>query len=117
MANAVTRWQILSREPEACAAFYSSVFGWTIDANNALGVREVKTGSDTGIDGGIWPSPPEGHAFVQLFVEVADIDATVAKVIAHRGRTIIPPQLLPDGDRIAIMHDAEGIPFGLVQKG
>lgn len=116
MANPVMKWQILSKEPEACAAFYGAVFGWTIDSSNALGYREVTTGSDKGVDGGIWPSPPEGQAFVQLFVEVESVDETVAKVAEHGGKTIIPPQQLPDGTRMAILLDAEGIPFGLMGK-
>jgi hypothetical protein len=30
----------------------------------------------------VWPSPPEGHSLVQLFVEVDDIDAYIAKATA-----------------------------------
>ena len=29
-------------------------------------------------------------------------------------RVIIPPQMLPGGDVLAIMHDPQGIPFGLM---
>lgn len=32
------------------------------------------------------------------------------------GRTIIPPQTLPGGDVMAVMHDPLGIPFGLLSK-
>ncbi len=117
MANPVTKWQILSKDPDESAAFYGAVFGWSVDADNQLGYREVSTGSDHGIDGGIWPSPPEGHAFVQLFIEVEDIDKMVAKVQERGGSTIIAPQRLPDGDRVAILHDPEGIPFALIQAG
>ncbi|MBI3449370.1 MAG: VOC family protein [Acidobacteria bacterium] len=113
MASPVMQFQILSKNPEKSAEFYTQVFGWKIDADNAMGYRMIDTGAGRGIGGGIWPSPPEGHSFVQLFIEVDDVAAHVAKIAAKGGKTIIPPQKLPDGDELAIVHDNEGIPLGL----
>jgi len=107
------QFQILSKDPERAASFYGRLFEWKVDANNALGYRQIKTGAGRGIEGGIWPSPPEGHAFVQLFVEVGDVGAHAARAAELGGRVVIPPQKLPDGDELAICADAEGIPFGL----
>ena len=69
------QWQIVAKEPEALTRFYASLFGWKVKTNNALGYREVDTQNPRGINGGVWPSPPEGHNLVQLFVEVDDVDA------------------------------------------
>lgn len=113
MACPVTQWQILAKDPERAAAFYSDVFGWRVDSDNPMGYREVDTGTSAGIQGGIWPSPPEGHNFVQLFVEVDSVPDYVERVERTGGRTIIPPQTLPGGEVIAIMHDPLGIAFGL----
>jgi predicted enzyme related to lactoylglutathione lyase len=112
----VTEWQILAKDPERAAAFYTEVFGWTVNSDNPLGYRAVDTGSSVGIQGGIWPSPPEGHNFVQLFVRVEGVVGFVERVEKLGGRTIIPPQTLPDGAVMAIMHDPLGIPFGLVSR-
>ena len=68
MGNPVVQWQIVAKDPEAETKFYASLFGWQIRTNNALGYRMVETQSDRGINGGVWPSPPEGHNLVQLFV-------------------------------------------------
>ena len=38
---------------------------------------------------------------------------TVEQAKQLGGKVIIPPQKLPDGDELAILHDAEGIPFGV----
>ena len=57
MGQPVTRWQILSKNPDKTADFYSRLFGWNVSSNNPLGYREVETGAPAGIDGGIWPSP------------------------------------------------------------
>src|SRR5262249_10820626 len=32
MANAVARWQILAKDPEAVSGFYAKLFGWKVDA-------------------------------------------------------------------------------------
>ena len=114
MANSVAKWQILSTNPEESAKFYSSLFGWRIDTKNALGYRELKTSN--GIDGGVWPAPPEAHDFVQLFIEVEDIDAAIAKATSLGGSVLVPKSALPDGDTMAILRDPRGLSFGLMAR-
>lgn len=116
MGAPVAQFQILSKNPDRSAAFYAGLFGWTIDADNAMGYRTIRTG-ERGIDGGIWPSPPEGQSFVQLFIAVADVEAHAAKASKLGAKVIVPPQHLPGGDVLAILHDPEGIPFGLYASG
>lgn len=113
MGKPVMQWQILSKNPESSATFYSKLFDWKVNADNPLGYRMIDTGSKRGINGGIWPSPPDGHAFVQLFVEVDDMSATVKKATGLGAKVLIPPQTLPGGDELAILHDPEGIPLGI----
>ena len=113
MGAPVMQFQIVAREPEAVARFYADLFGWRVRANNALGYRELDTQSDRGIRGGVWPSPPEGHNLVQLFIEVDDIDAYVAKATGAGARVLFPRQQLPDGDALAILLDPAGLSFGL----
>ena len=117
MGNPVTHWQIVSKDPEGAALFYKKMFGWSIDAANALNYRMVDTQSDgKGVPGGIWPIPPEGHALVQLFVEVDDVVAATEKAAELGAAIVMPRQLLPDGDEMAIIHDSFGITFGLWHK-
>ena len=113
MGNPVVQWQIVTKEPEKAAKFYAGLFGWKVDASNALGYRVVDTQSGRGINGGVWPSPPEGHNLVQLFVEVEDIDASIAKATALGASVIVPKSELPDGDALAIVLDPAGLSFGL----
>ena len=113
MGQPVMQWQILAKNPDRAAEFYRQVFGWSINANNALGYRMVDTGTEKGINGGIWPAPPEGHSMVQLFVAVDDVGAYLDKATGFGANVIIPLQKLPDGDEMAVILDPEGIPFGL----
>ena len=113
MGRPVVQWQMITKNPERLATFYSGLFGWKIDANNALNYRQVHTGSAKGIQGGIWPAPPEAPSFVQLFVEVEDLDASVAQATSLGAEVLVPPQAMPDGDALTILRDPEGIPFGM----
>ncbi len=116
MGNPVLQFQILSTDPERTSAFYSTVFGWKIDANNPLGYRQIETGSDQGISGGIWPAPPQAQNFVQLFIGVDNISDTMAKAQELDAKVLIPPTTLPEGDEMAVLKDPQGMPFALWRR-
>ena len=116
MGNPVLQFQILSKDPEKTAQFYSALFGWTIDANNPMGYRRIDTGSKEGIQGGIWPSPPHAPSFAQLFIGVADVKASVAQAEKLGAKVLIPPTVLPEGDEMAVLHDPQGLSFALWRR-
>ncbi len=113
MGQPVMQWQIIAKDPDKLAEFYQHLFDWSLNTDNALGYRMMDTGSDRGINGGIWPSPPEGHPMVALFVEVDNVAEYVDKSVKLGASVVIPPQKLPDGDEMAYISDPEGIPVGL----
>lgn len=113
MGRPVIAWQMVTKNPEAVSKFYTSVFDWKVNADNPMNVRMIDTASGKGINGGIWPAPPEAHSFVQLFIEVDDMAKYVQKATAAGAKILIPPQKLPDGGEMAILHDPEGMSFGL----
>lgn len=116
MNNPVMRWQLISMNPEASEKFYTQLFNWTVNADNPLGYREISTRSDEGIPGGIWPSPPEGASFVQLFVRVENVDDTLKTAQELGAKIIIPAQTLPDGETMAVIHDNEGVPVAIYSE-
>jgi len=116
MSHPVTQFQIISNNPEGVAGFYQQLFGWKIDANNPMGYRRIDTGSANGIQGGIWPAPPQASTFVQLFISVLDVKASVNAAEKLGAKLIIAPTLLPEGDEMAVMHDPHGMSFGLWRK-
>ena len=109
MANPVTQFQILSKSPDETAQFYSSLFGWKVIEDNPLGCRQIRTGSNEGIQGAIWPAPPEASNFVQLFVTVEDVESIVDKAQALGAKVIVPPTLLPEGEQMAVFLDPQGM--------
>lgn len=111
MNGHVTHWQMLSRDPGRAAEFYAALFGWKVSADNGMGYRMIDTGG--GVPGGLWPVPPEAPEAVQLFAQVEDIDAALARCVALGGRVVVPKQVLPDGDTMALALDPLGRSFGL----
>ena len=115
MSDPVLQWQIVTANPDALLAFYRKLFGWTVSSANAMGYREVDTGSE-GMRGGVWPAPPDAASFIQLFVGVADVDASIAKAVELGAQVIVPPTALPDGDTMAVLRDPSGLTFGLMRR-
>lgn len=113
MPNPVVRWQIISPEPERTSAFYQKLFAWRLSQANALGYRELSSTTGKGADGGVWPAPPGQTGFVQLFVEVDDVDATITQATRLGATVVIPKSVLPDGDTMAVLADPAGISFGV----
>jgi len=113
MSNPVSQFQILSTAPDATARFYGDLFGWSVDADNPMGYRRISTGSSQGIQGGIWPAPPQAPNFVQLFITVEDVGVSVKKAEQLGAKLLIPPTVLPDGECMAVLHDPQGMSFAV----
>lgn len=113
MGKPVVQWQIVSRNAESHCAFYAKLFDWTVNANNPLGYRMVDPGNERGIPGGFWPAPPNTTPFVQLFMQVEDLESTIKDATALGASVLIPPQNLPAGEAMAVLRDPEGMPFAI----
>lgn len=114
MSAPVLQWQLVSKNPDQLARFYGDLFDWRISTKNALGYRQVSTGAD-GCDGGMWPAPPDGPSFVQLFVGVPDVEKAVVKALELGAQLIVPTTTLPDGDVMAVLADPCGVTFGVMR--
>ncbi|MBL9201491.1 MAG: hypothetical protein JNL39_13360 [Opitutaceae bacterium] len=115
MPNPVIRWQIITPEADQAAGFYKKLFAWDLSTANALGYRELRSGEARGADGGVWPAPPGKPSFVQLQIEVADIDAAIGKATKLGASVIMPKSVLPEGDAMAVLLDPAGISFVICQ--
>ncbi len=116
MSHPVVRWQIVTPAPAKESAFYRSLFGWDANRDNQLDYEMIDTCSEKGIQGGIWPAPPEAPTFTQLYVEVEDCAAYVRRAVELGATVIVPVQKLPDGDRMAVLQDPCGMAFGIVES-
>ena len=115
MANPVGWFEVSGPDGGALQRFYGEAFGWEIDANNPMDYGMVSAEGE-GIGGGI-SKAMGGKPMVTIYVEVADLDATLAKAQELGGSTVMPPADVPGGPRLAQFADPDGNVIGLTQAG
>lgn len=109
MSHPVVHFEIGCQDKERTSAFYSNVFGWTIDPG-PMGL--IDTGSESDIPGHIAALGHEPHQFTHFYIETDDVAASLQKVEAAGGKTIVPPVQIPSGT-FAWFADVEGNTVGL----
>lgn len=122
MSRAV-HFEIHASHPQALIVFYSGLFGWSFNKWEGGDYWMIHTGPDDqpGINGGLLPrrgAVPAGMAPVNAFVitvDVDDVDAAVAKGVAHGGATAVPKMAVPGIGWLAYLKDPDGNIFGLMQ--
>jgi uncharacterized protein len=115
MPNPVVHFEISGKDGKKTQAFYASLFGWEVDANNPMDYGMVSAQDGQGIGGGI--APAMGDPGVTIYVDVADLDATLAKAEELGGKTVMPPSDVPGGPKLAQFSDPDGNLIGLTQAG
>jgi hypothetical protein len=115
MANPVTHFEIQGQDGKKTQDFYASVFGWSVDADNPMNYGMVSAQGGEGIGGGI--SQAQGQPMVTIYVEVADLDATLKTAESLGGKTVLPPSDVPGGPKLAQFADPDGNVIGLTQAG
>jgi predicted enzyme related to lactoylglutathione lyase len=116
MGQPVAFFEITSADAERARAFYTELFGWTAEADPAMGgFALVDTGAGEGaIGGGIGPSTEPGDTGVKIYMRVDDLDAYLERAEKLGGRRLVPPTDLPgDYGTIAIIADPDGNQVGL----
>lgn len=109
--NTVNYFEIGTPDPEAARAFYGEVFGWSFGPAGPAGYSMV---NDTG--GGLWHTSGIGSGtWAVFYVEVADIETSIASALSHGAGTVLP---LVDNGVILFAHltDPAGNRFGLWQR-
>ena len=95
--------------------FYRDLFDWQIDADNPMQYGLVRTNAGKGIDGGISAPEPGGSPAITFYVEVPEIDATLASVEAAGGKVITPRTVLPGMVTLGVFADPQGNVVGVVE--
>ena len=119
MGQPVVHFEIAGKDGEKLQSYYSELFGWDIDADNEMkyGIvpRDGNTNADgVGIGGGI-SSGPEGYAgHVTFYVEVPDVEASLAKAESLGGTRMMGPDDVMPGLTIGLFTDPEGHVIGVM---
>lgn len=113
-------WADLStRDVEKAKSFYSSLFGWSINAgeNDSSGYLHISNGKQ--MIGGIAPAAdqnPNVPPHWMIYFQVPDVDATTAKTQSSGGSVLLPPMTMENVGRMAVLADPQGAVFAVFKS-
>jgi len=111
-ARPVVHWEILARDAERQRAFYGELFNWKIGDGFIMEIPPGVGGPEPGPAGHIRADESSG---VVLYVQVADLRASMAKAVDLGGTVVAEPFDVPGGPTLAGITDPENNPVMLVQ--
>ena len=120
MGYPVVHFEITAKDGKQLHGYYSELFSWEIDADNEMGYglvqREGNTNPDgVGIGGGISRGPEGYPGHVTFYVEVPNVEESLAKAESMGGtRMMGPEEVMPDLI-IGLFNDPEGHTIGVIQ--
>ena len=122
MGQPVVHFEAIGPDGPALQAFYSGVFGWKVDASNPMSYgivqREGNTNSEgVGIGGGVATGPEGYDGHVTFYVEVPDVEASLAKAEELGGSRVMGPDEVMEGLVIGMFNDPEGHTIGVIRSG
>ena len=122
MGQPVVHFEVIGKDGDKLRSYYSDLFGWEINTDNEMkyGVvtREGNTLEDgTGIGGGVAGGPDGYEGHVTFYIEVPDVEASLAKAESLGGTRVMGPDEVMPGLELGQFKDPEGHVIGLVKTG
>jgi predicted enzyme related to lactoylglutathione lyase len=111
-ARPVVHWEIEAKDPERQRSFYADLFNWQIGDGFIMGIPPGIGGPEPGPGGHIRQSERSG---VTLYVQVANLRASLDKSVTLGATIVAEPFDVPNGPTLAAITDPEGNPLTLVQ--
>jgi uncharacterized protein len=121
MGQPVVHFEVIGKDPDKLRSYYGELFGWEFgqpmgSTDYTLVVRNVNP-EGVGIGGGVGGVPEGYDGHVTFYVEVPDVEASLAQAESLGGRRMMGPDAVPGGPTIGLFSDPEGRVLGLVAGG
>ena len=121
MGQPVVHFEIVGKDAAKLQSYYGELFDWNIDANNPMGYGIVNrednvNGEGVGIGGGVAGGPEGYDGHVTFYVEVPDVEGSLAKAESLGGRRLMGPDQVMEGLVIGQFADPEGHVIGVIQS-
>jgi predicted enzyme related to lactoylglutathione lyase len=122
MGQPVVHFEVIGKDGAKLQQYYAELFGWEVDANNPMKYgliqREGNVNSEgAGIGGGVAGGPEGYGGHVTFYVEVPDVEASLAEAERLGGARIFGPDEVMEGLVLGQFTDPEGHVIGLTQSG
>src|SRR3954452_16207161 len=122
MGQPVVHFEIIGKDGPKLISYYSDLFGWDIDASNPMGYGVVQRDGNTnadgaGIGGGVAGGPEGYDGHVMFYIEVPDVEASLAQAGSLGGKRLMGPAEVPGaGIILGHLQDPEGHLVGVIQS-
>jgi predicted enzyme related to lactoylglutathione lyase len=122
MGRPVVHFEVIGKDGKKLQEYYSDLFGWEIQSDNPLSYgivsREGNTNADgAGIGGGVGQAPDGYDGHLTFYVEVRNVEATLANAESLGGKRIMGPDEVPGmGLVLGQFTDPEGHLVGVIQS-
>ncbi len=116
MPNPVVHFEILGNDSDALQQYYRNLFDWKITQASPdfpYGIINAEEQGE-GIGGGVGGTMEGGSAAATFYMQVDDIDASLAKANELGGETVVPVTPIPGMVTFAQFKDIEGNVIGMV---
>ena len=121
MGQPVIHFEIVGKDGPKLREYYGQLFGWEFGdpigpTNYAVTPRVGNTNAEgAGIGGGVGTGPEGYEGHVTFYVEVPDVEATLAQAEQLGGQRMMGPDEVPGvGITIGLFSDIEGRVVGVV---
>ncbi|MFJ8635746.1 VOC family protein [Streptomyces sp. NPDC093568] len=108
--------ELMTRAPERAVEFYTTVFGWTVNASEHYtqwGIEGADFGGMMAMDDKF---PHEVPAHWLPYFAVVDVGATARDAAQAGGTVLMEPTSMPNGRGIAVLRDPQGAVFGVYHE-
>lgn len=109
-------YELLTGDPDAAAAFYGEVVGWSAAGAGQPGVDyRIFSAGSAQVAGHM--KLPDGAAEMGMrpgwlgYIGVDDVDSAVAAIVGEGGKVHMPAMDMEGVGRIALVADPQGVPF------
>jgi predicted enzyme related to lactoylglutathione lyase len=121
MGQPVVHFEVVGKDGTKLQEYYGEMFGWSIDASNPMNyglVNHEDNESDNGpsIGGGIGQGPEGYEGHVTFYVEVPDVEASLAQAESLGGTRMMGPETIMENITLGQFNDPEGNTIGLIQS-
>lgn len=118
MGQPVVHFEVIGKDPGQLRSYYSELFGWEFSqpmGPTDYAVVDRNTNADgIGIGGGVGGVPEGYDGHVTFYVEVPDVEASLAQAESLGGKRMMGPDQVPGGPVIGLFSDPQGHVIGLV---
>jgi hypothetical protein len=113
MGQPVVHFEVIGLDGDKLRDYYGELFGWQFNTDNAMDYGLV---DGAGLGGGVGKGPDGYEGHVTFYVEVPDVEATLAQAESLGGTRVFGPDQLMEGLVLGQFKDPEGHLIGLTQS-